>query len=401
VRAVERRLFDHAQLAAQFAVRAGLQQELRAAEDGGEDVVEVVRDAAGHFTERVELGRLHQLRLGLPQLVERHLHVGVQPRVGDGRAALPGEQRGQLEVFGLETARPDARERDDAHHAVARQERHAQKSRLLGRRSRHGHGARVGLGVVHDFAAAGLRHHARDALAQLEAHGHHLFHVRARVAHDGHQHLFLFVEQEHAALVGLDHLADQLGDRAENGVQVERVDHRVAHLEQRGELLLLPLLALEHVGQGRLGDGLRRVGGDRHEPAGGAPARRERHPRHHQVALGAAAHAHPAQQQRAGPELLALRAFAAAVVAAVHEQVLQSHALQDFGTLTGEFAEGAVRRRDARTGIREHHGRRNELQDGAQIGGPRSPVAARQPAALRADERDERLTHRGSRHAEA
>ncbi len=60
-----------------------LLQKLEIAEDGGEQIVEVMRDAAGELADRFELLSLPQLRLGLLAL-------------GDGFAALfmrQGEQR--------------------------------------------------------------------------------------------------------------------------------------------------------------------------------------------------------------------------------------------------------------------------------------------------------------------
>ena len=50
-------------LAAAIVHRQSIQQKIRIAEDRGEDVVEVVRDAAGKTADRLHLLRLAQLRL--------------------------------------------------------------------------------------------------------------------------------------------------------------------------------------------------------------------------------------------------------------------------------------------------------------------------------------------------
>ena len=243
LRAVERSLLDDVELAAHAGIVHGLEQELRAAEDRRQDVVEVVGDAAGHLAQRVQLRRLDQLRLGGAQLVVGELHALVEARVGDRGAALAGEQRGQLEVLLLESARSDPRQCDHPEDAVARDERHAQERALLRGRAGHGERARVGLCVVHDLALAGERHVPGDALAGFQAHGEHLLDVGERIAHGGHEHVLALLVKEHRALVGLDDLADLLGDRGEHGVQVERVHHRMAHGEQRAELLALVSVA--------------------------------------------------------------------------------------------------------------------------------------------------------------
>jgi hypothetical protein len=213
----------------------------------GEDVVEIVRDTAGHLAERIELGGLHELRLRRTHLVVRLTHAVVEARVGDGGRARVGEQRGEFEVVLLERVRMRARQQDRAQRAIPRHERHAQQTRGLERRAHGPHRARVGRGVGHERALRALRDRAGQPLAESQAHRERGRHVVGRVAQHGHEGLLGLVAQEHHAVVGGDHRTDVARDGAQDGVEVERVDDRTAHGEQRAELLALVDLVDQHV----------------------------------------------------------------------------------------------------------------------------------------------------------
>ena len=60
------------------------QQELGAAQDRGQQVVEVVGDAGGHLAEGAELLGPHELILGGGQLAVRARALLVEPRAGQG-----------------------------------------------------------------------------------------------------------------------------------------------------------------------------------------------------------------------------------------------------------------------------------------------------------------------------
>src|SRR5262249_58719287 len=88
LRAVERGALDDLEPLAQLRVWQALQRELRAAEDRGEEIVEVVRHAGGHLAERAELLGAHELVLGRRELAVCPGALLEEPRAAQG-------QRGQ------------------------------------------------------------------------------------------------------------------------------------------------------------------------------------------------------------------------------------------------------------------------------------------------------------------
>jgi len=119
LRAVERRALDHLQPLAQARVLDPLQEELRAAEDRREQVVEVVRDARGHLAERAQLLRAHELVLGGRQLAERPRALLVETR---GAQRQRGEVRDVPEqpLVGVGVRALEVADGDRAEHVVAR-----------------------------------------------------------------------------------------------------------------------------------------------------------------------------------------------------------------------------------------------------------------------------------------
>src|SRR5207244_10221568 len=71
LRAVARRLLDDAERAPRLRVLGAHEQELRAAEDRAEDVVEIVRDPSRHLAERFQPLRSNELRVTAVLLARR------------------------------------------------------------------------------------------------------------------------------------------------------------------------------------------------------------------------------------------------------------------------------------------------------------------------------------------
>ncbi len=81
--AVHGRALDDLEPLAQLDVLDALEQELRAAQDGGEQVVEVVGHARRHLAERAQLLGAHELVLGRAQLAEGPRALLVQARAAE------------------------------------------------------------------------------------------------------------------------------------------------------------------------------------------------------------------------------------------------------------------------------------------------------------------------------
>ncbi len=81
--AVHGRALDDLEPLAQLDVLDALEQELRAAQDGGEQVVEVVGHARRHLAERAQLLGAHELVLGGAQLAEGPRALLVEARAAE------------------------------------------------------------------------------------------------------------------------------------------------------------------------------------------------------------------------------------------------------------------------------------------------------------------------------
>ena len=162
--------------------------------------------------------------------------------------------------------------------------------------------------------------------ADRQADGHDLVAEVLHVAGRRHEHVLRLVEQEHRALVHLDDLAGLARDGVEDLVQLERGHHRIAHGEQRGELLLLRFLPaqplaqrLERRGRARgqpQQPGLHSVG-----PLERDPGAEELHPRH-------AGQGHAADLERAGAVVHRLEPPGQVLAAFGSQQVRQRPALE-------------------------------------------------------------------------
>ena len=101
-------------------------EELRPPEDGGEEVVEVVGDAARHLPQGSELGRLDRLLLRGLELRVGGPEVGVQLRVADGDRRLLRHRAGEPDLLGAELVLlPDA-DPEDAPDVLAEDDRGGQ-----------------------------------------------------------------------------------------------------------------------------------------------------------------------------------------------------------------------------------------------------------------------------------
>ena len=139
------------------------QQELQAARDDGEKVVEMVRHARGHLAERAHRFALHQPRLRRPQIFDDRLQpLRVQPcvleqaRVLEGIGDVGHERAQELQVHRRERARVHGRggtlgEVDHADDAVLDADRQPDDG-----------------AVVDEAGLADLRDLARHALAQRQ-----------------------------------------------------------------------------------------------------------------------------------------------------------------------------------------------------------------------------------------
>ena len=127
------------------------QQELGPAGDDRQEVVEVVRDAAGELADGLHLLDLAQLRLALPQSLLRALALGnIEHGRLDGRLALP-EDLGDLDVDPDErTVAPDGLELVLRGHRLA-----AQAGRAVVFEARHVSRLDPAAGVEADELAGG------------------------------------------------------------------------------------------------------------------------------------------------------------------------------------------------------------------------------------------------------
>ena len=159
----------------------------------------------------------------------------MQHRVLDGLGRLAAQRDQQLLVFFVEGAVDGVERLDDAGHlAVGVAHGHAE----------HGLGAVVRLhvpvaveagvfvGVAQVHHLAGLRHGARDALAQR-----HADLLLGALGDPAPQLVALPIEDEERAAVGLHHARGFAEDQGEQGVEAVGGGHRLGHLEDRLELV--------------------------------------------------------------------------------------------------------------------------------------------------------------------
>ncbi len=110
-----RRLLDVAEALPHRLVHRAREQELRLAEDDGEDVVELVRDAPRHAAERARLLGLDEAILGGLDGVQRLTHVAVQALVLDGKRRQRRQHLDGLDLVGGKLARPRIGEVEQPH----------------------------------------------------------------------------------------------------------------------------------------------------------------------------------------------------------------------------------------------------------------------------------------------
>ena len=365
-RSIQRCLFDDAQLTQHLGVRAAALQELGAPENRRKDVVEVVGHAAGHFAESGQLGRLDKLGLSLAQLVIRLLDLFVHARVRDRGAALGREQGRQLEILLYEEPGTDAGQREHAEDPLAGGQRHAQQRRLLLGRARNLDRARIALGHVHDLALAGQRHGARDPLAHLESHPHDFFAERFHVAGHRLEHLVALVEHEHRAFVHLDDGAHLLRDRGEDGPQIQRLDDRLAHGEERGELVAQRFLVIEHVLEWPLEPRGRGIGPQPDQPARDLIVVDQLEPGDHHFLTRAGGQSEPAHLAGA-PRSSGLQGLDHAGAVAWVDQVLERSAGDRLGRAVEEQRQGPVPQAHAPARVHEQHRDRHGLEHRAEV----------------------------------
>ena len=107
------------------------EQELRLAEDDGEDVVELVRDAPRHSAQRARLLGLDQAVLGGLGAVQGLAHVTVEALVLHREGRQRRQHLNGLDLVRRELARPRVGEVEDSHRVLVNAQRHEEAGAQL------------------------------------------------------------------------------------------------------------------------------------------------------------------------------------------------------------------------------------------------------------------------------
>ena len=258
--AVEGRALDDLHPLAELRIGDLAERELGAAEDGREQVVEVVRHARRHLPERPQLLRAHEMVLGGAQLAigarEVFVEAGAAQRERGQVGHVGHESLVAVRERGLVSADGEDTERD----LTDGQRRAEPAARAMDRRQRQVAPRTLGRVVIGAERTAGLHDHRRQAdgapvarRVVVDPPVHH--------AQDDLQVASLLVGQHYDQLASAEQRGHVNAQRLQQRLAIELAGHGPRELVQDGQLLHLPAILLEEPrvldgASGLVGDGL-------------------------------------------------------------------------------------------------------------------------------------------------
>ena len=236
---------------------SGMQQDVGAPEDDGEEVVEIVRDPAREPADRLHLLGLLELALGLGQLVVGAAGLEEQAAVLERDRGVGGEGGGDRHVLRGEALLAGGEEAQHADHAIADLGRHREEPAVAEAPHRGPVlGVQVGMigRIPEHQGPAGARDAAVQALADLDPWLHRHVLARAEGARDDQ---LVAVHEPEAHPVGVDEAPARVGDAPQEGVELLHPGQVAADLDEA----LQPGLARARIVQSLLEAGRHRVEG--------------------------------------------------------------------------------------------------------------------------------------------